>query len=143
MARDAAKWLAIAALVTGLHASAWAQDDLDVGKSAYQSMCAMCHGADGKGKGPLSQQFDVAAVDLTVLAKKNDGVLPVSALYNVIDGRKAIAAHGTREMPVWGAYNAKPLYPSDKFVDFTHDPEVIVRTRILAIIDYLNRIQAK
>lgn len=142
MPRGAAKWLAIVALVTGLHTSARAQDDPDIGKPAYQSMCAMCHGADGKGKGPLSQQFNVA-VDLTALAKNNSGVLPVSALYNVIDGRKAIAAHGTREMPVWGAYNAKPLYPSDKLVDFTHDPEVTVRTRILAIIDYLNRIQAK
>lgn len=142
MARDTAKWLAIAALVAGLQTSAQAQDDPDIGKSAYQSMCAMCHGADGKGQGTLSQQFNVA-VDLTALAKNNNGVLPVSLLYNVIDGRKAIAAHGTREMPVWGAYNAKPLYPSDKFVDFTHDPELAVRTRILAIIDYLNRIQAK
>ena len=142
MPRDAAKWLAIVVLVTGLHTSARAQDDADIGKSAYQSMCAMCHGADGKGKGPLSQQFNVA-VDLTALAKNNSGVLPVSALYNVIDGRKAIAAHGTRQMPVWGAYNSKPLYPSDKLVDFTNDPEVTVRTRILAIIDYLNRIQAK
>jgi mono/diheme cytochrome c family protein len=142
MARDAAKWLVIVILLTGLQTSARAQDDPDIGKSAYQSMCAMCHGDDGKGKGPLSQQFNVA-VDLTALAKSNNGVLPVSALYNIIDGRKAIAAHGTREMPVWGAYNAKPLYPSDKFVDFTHDPELTVRTRILAIIDYLNRIQAK
>ncbi len=141
MAKDTAKWLAIAALMAGFCAPASAEGD--IGEAAYQSMCAMCHGADGKGRGPLSDQFNVGTVDLTLLARKNNGVLPVSALYDVIDGRKAVKAHGTREMPVWGAFNAKPLYPSDKFIQFTHDPEVVVRTRILAIIDYLNRIQAK
>lgn len=135
----------IAALLTiGLNATAWAKND-DVGKLLFQSSCASCHGVDGKGKGPVSGQLKTAPSDLTVLAKKNGGVFPVSAVYEVIDGRKAIAAHGTRQMPVWGAYELKYLYPypAEKFIDRTYDPEVAERTRILLIIDYLNRIQKK
>jgi mono/diheme cytochrome c family protein len=109
----------------------------------YQSMCAVCHGADGKGNGPVSGELKVAPADLTVLAKKNNGVFPVNAVYDTIDGRKLIAAHGTREMPIWGAYTFKTLYPPNKFIDPSYDPEGIIRARILAIIDYLSRIQEK
>jgi len=142
MTKHASKWVMVASVTVGLSAVALAQD-LDAGKSEFQSSCATCHGTDGKGKGPLSEQLKVAPTDLTVLAKKNNGVFPVSAIYEVIDGRKEIAAHGTRDMPVWGAYNQKLLYPLDKFIDPSYDPEAMVRARILTIIDYLNRIQEK
>ena len=95
MANWAVKWLVIANLVS-VGTFAWAQD-ADMGKSTYQAICAPCHGTDGKGNGPLREALKIAAPDLTILAKKNGGVLPVSALYEVIDGRKVIAAHGTRK----------------------------------------------
>jgi mono/diheme cytochrome c family protein len=142
MANRAAKWLIIATLTIGANAVVWAQDT-DLGISAYRLACAVCHGIDGKGKGPLSEQLKVAPTDLTVLAKKNNGVFPVSAIYEVIDGRKVIAAHGTREMPIWGSYNRMFLYPTDKFLDSSYDAEALERTRILTVIDYLNRIQEK
>src|SRR5664279_3185858 len=136
MAKGAAKWLIISNITIGVNIAAWAQD-VDIGRSLYQPSCAICHGIDGKGKGPLSEQLKVAPTDLTVLAKKNNGVFPVSAIYETIDGRKVIAAHGTREMPIWGAYNR------DELLDPYYDPEAMVQTRILTIIDYLNRIQEK
>jgi hypothetical protein len=142
MAKRAVKWLIIANFIIGVNTLAWAQDP-DIGKSAFQTMCATCHGTDGKGKGPLSEQLKAKPADLTILAKKNGGVLPASALYEIIDGRKVIAAHGTREMPIWGAFSPKFLYPYDKFIDSSYDPDVIGRTRILALIDYLNHIQEK
>ncbi len=118
------KIVMIAYFAVGLNGAAWAQK-ADVEKSLYLSSCASCHGIDGKGDGPVSKQLKVAPTDLTVLAKKNGGVFPVSAVYEVIDGRKVIAAHGTREMPVWGAYGPKQLYPSDKFIDPSYDPEAV------------------
>jgi mono/diheme cytochrome c family protein len=142
MAKRAMKWLIIANLTIGANAVAWAQDS-DLGISLYRLACGVCHGIDGKGNGPLGQQLKVPPADLTVLAKKNNGVFPVSSVYETIDGRKMIAAHGTREMPTWGVYDPKLLYPSDKFIDPSYDVEAMVRTRILTIIDYLNRIQEK
>ena len=47
-----------------------------------------------------------------------------AAVYEIIEGRTLIAAHGTREMPIWGF-------------------DVMVRSRISVIVDYLNRIQEK
>jgi mono/diheme cytochrome c family protein len=142
MARKTVKWLIIANLTIGTNTVVWAQGT-DLGKTLYLLGCAVCHGIDGKGKGPLSEQLKVAPADLTVLTKKNNGVFPVSSVYETIDGRKVIAAHGTREMPIWGKYDRESLYPRDKLIDPSYDPEAVVRTRTLAIIDYLNRIQEK
>ena len=139
-----ALWLIIATVIIGFSASGLAQK-IDPGQAEFLSSCAVCHGTDGKGKGPVSAELKATPSDLTVLAKKNSGVFPVSNLYEVIDGRKVIAAHGTREMPIWGASSLKFLYPypADKFIDSSYDPEAMTRTRIIAIIDYLNRIQEK
>jgi mono/diheme cytochrome c family protein len=142
MAKIAVTWVIIANLTIGLTTVVRAQD-ANLGKSLYRLGCAVCHGLDGKGKGPLSGQLKIAPADLTVLAKNNHGVFPISSVYEIIDGRKVIAAHGTREMPIWGAYDRDSLYPRDKIMDPSYDPEAVVRTRTLAIIDYLNHIQEK
>jgi mono/diheme cytochrome c family protein len=39
-------------LAAGFAAAAQAED-VDVGKSEFQSSCASCHGRDAKGKGPV------------------------------------------------------------------------------------------
>jgi hypothetical protein len=86
---------------------------------------------------------------LTVLAKKNKGVLPFSAVYEIIDGRKTVMAHGTRDMPIWGdRYAPEPSKaliprPSENILSLFYDPEAVVRMRIFAVIDYLSRIQQK
>ncbi len=146
MTKSALNWLIAVNLAVGLTAPASAQD-VDEGKFLYQSSCASCHGIDGNGNGPLLAVLNVAPPDLAVLAKKNGGVFPVSAVYEVIDGRKTIAAHGTRNMPVWGfLYTPSQLLnleQSKNFMDPTFNPESVARARILAIIGYLNRIQVK
>lgn len=93
MQKTAAKWLMVAGMTIGLTASGWAEE-VDAGKAEYLSSCAPCHGADGKGKGPLSAKLKTKPADLTALAKKNNGVFPVSAVYEAIDGRNAIESHG-------------------------------------------------
>ena len=142
MGKNTFKWLITATLAVAFTISGWAQR-VDPGEIEFLSSCAPCHGSEGKGKGPMSAALKATPSDLTVLAKNNGGVFPFSHVYEVIDGRKVIAAHGTREMPAWGRVRSNLLYPSDKFIDPSYDPEVIVRTRILAVIDYLNRIQEK
>jgi len=132
----------IALVVILFSFSVWAED-IDEGRFEFNWACATCHGADGKGKGPLSSALTVPPADLTILAKKNNGAFPLTQVYEVIDGRKVIEAHGARQMPIWGAFISKELYPSDKLVDPSYDPEAVVRKRILSIIDYLIRIQEK
>lgn len=117
-------------------AAASAQTGSDVGKRQYDSACAVCHGVSGKGDGPYRQFLIKPPSDLTMLAKKNGGVLPVSRLYEVIDGRWEVLAHGPREMPVWG----RGFIYLDS-ADLGSDP--LAGVRILAVIDYINRLQAK
>jgi mono/diheme cytochrome c family protein len=143
------KWLTIAGLVAGFAGAAKAQPS-DIGRSEFLSSCASCHGADGKGKGPVSEQLKVPPSDLTILAKNNNGVFPTNAVYETIYGSKAVPAHGTREMPIWGE-RFNPIINLPHAVDPFYwrlagpenSPEVVGRTRILAVIDYLNRIQQK
>jgi hypothetical protein len=62
-------------------------------------------------------------------------------VFNVIDGRQEVKAHGTRDMPIWGRdYQIKA---AEYYVDVPYDGETYVRGRILALIEYLNRMQAK
>ena len=149
MIKCGVKWLIIASLTAGLTAAAQAED-VDIGKSEFQSSCASCHGADAKGKGPVSDQLKIPPPDLTMLAKNNNGVFPTNALYETLYGLKTIPAHGTREMPIWGErFNPIVNLPHDvdpfywKLAGPERSPEVVVRTRILAVIDYLNRVQQK
>jgi mono/diheme cytochrome c family protein len=134
------------ALATNVESQA---QEFDAGKFEFQSSCATCHSIDGKGNGPFSQHLKAAPADLTVLAKNNGGVFPLSDVYDAIYGIKTIVAHGSRDMPIWGLRyeldSIKSFYPkpSNRVLNFSYDPEALVRTRLLAVIDYLNRIQQK
>ena len=117
-----------------------AQAGIDIGKREYVFNCGGCHGETGKGDGPYMTYMKRPA-DITQLAKKNNGVFPVSRVYEVIDGRQEVAAHGPRDMPIWGMdYQAKA---GAYYMDVPYNPEGYVRVRILALIEYLDRLQVR
>ena len=72
------------------------------GKKMYQGYCAPCHGADGKGNGPVASALKTAPTDLTVLSKNNSGKFPNVHLVSVLEFGSALPAHGSAAMPVWG-----------------------------------------
>lgn len=122
-------------------ASAQGKARLDFGKREYDSKCAGCHGPKGAGDGVYKPYLTRSPTDLTGLSKANKGVFPYEAVYEVIDGRRAVASHGPSDMPIWGAdYLAKSVAD---YMDVPYDPELYVRTRIVALVDYLHRLQAK
>ena len=135
--------ISVSALLLAFQAEAWAEK-IDVGEMEYLSSCAPCHGREAKGKGPLSNQLKAAPGDLTQLAKNNGGVFPFNSVYEKIDGRQEVKAHGTREMPIWGyRYAPFPIAADQAFNRNLPDPEPMIRERILSLIDYLYRIQDK
>lgn len=71
------------------------------GRATYERYCASCHGREGHGDGNVAQYLTVTPTDLTRL-KAEAGEYPAERVREYIDGRKAAAAHGSREMPVWG-----------------------------------------
>ena len=95
---------AIAMLGLGPTQAAATDDVVAAGKEEFQQRCAACHGMDGRGGGVVAQLFQVPPKNLATLTRENDGVFPFERVYEAIDGRERIAAHGTTEMPLWGRY---------------------------------------
>ena len=72
------------------------------GAALFRTYCANCHGTAGRGDGAMAGQLRRLPPDLTSFASRNGGVFPAERIRQVIDGT-GVAAHGDREMPVWGA----------------------------------------
>lgn len=72
------------------------------GKDMYIAYCASCHGQDGRGNGPAATALKTQPTDLALLAVKNGGKFPDAHVAEVIKGDQLTAAHGNKEMPVWG-----------------------------------------
>lgn len=102
------------------------------GRFQYQTHCAVCHGVTGVGDGRMAGDLLVRPSNLTLLAKKNGGSFPFWEVYRVIDGREEVEAHGSRAMPVWGAW-----------FHVTEGSELLAVGRILELIHYLKSIQEK
>jgi mono/diheme cytochrome c family protein len=150
MRRSLIAALVVGAVVTAATSGALAQarprnNDVDPGAFEYKSSCATCHGLSGRGDGPMAARLKERPTDLTRLARDNGGVFPTQHIYEVIDGRKEVGAHGTREMPVWGAHYLDEASFQYRYTE-TMGPfayETLVRARIMALVDYLNRLQIK
>ncbi len=112
---------------------------VDVGKYEYDAHCATCHGLKGEGNGPYAGFVIKGVPNLATLSKSNGSVFPFARVYNIIDGRQEIPAHGSREMPIWGS--RYKLEAGD--YDFESDSEAAVRGRILTLTEYVYRLQAK
>jgi mono/diheme cytochrome c family protein len=115
----------------------------DLGKREYDAKCAVCHGPAGKGDGPYAAMLNAKVADLSTLAQHNNGVFPFQWVQEVIDGRQNFTAHGPREMPIWGLdylARAEEFYRQG---GLPYDAEAYVRARILALTEYVYRLQTK
>ena len=74
---------------------------VEKGKKLFLQHCATCHGTDGKGQGPVAAVLKEGPPDLTLIKAPNEK-FPLDQVLTVIDGEKAVTAHGTRKMPIWG-----------------------------------------
>jgi mono/diheme cytochrome c family protein len=73
------------------------------GAALYKAYCAVCHGTDGRGNGPMASALKVQPPDLTRIAERNGGAFPMARVANIISGEQGLGSgHGTREMPIWG-----------------------------------------
>jgi mono/diheme cytochrome c family protein len=107
--------------------------DPSSGKGMYTAYCASCHGADGKGMGPAEPALKIVPTNLTLLAAKNGGTFPEAHVMQVIRGDSATAAHGNKDMPVWG-----PV-----FLQMSGHDTAQVQQRIRNLTKYLELIQQK
>jgi mono/diheme cytochrome c family protein len=103
------------------------------GPALYKAYCAVCHGSDGKGGGPMAQSLKVRPTDLTRISARSGGTFPLTRIERIISGEDPLAAgHGTREMPVWGPIFSQIAWDQD-----------LGRVRIDNLARYLREMQVK
>lgn len=119
-----------------------AQVSNDLGKIEFVNNCAACHGVEGKGNGALGNLLQRSPPDLTMLAKSNNGVLPMNRLYQVMEG-VGVPSHGAREMPIWGQEYLVEESQKLREARGSYDAPAVVRARILTLLEYISRIQAR
>ena len=98
----------------------------------FKNYCAACHGTDGRGAGPAAAALKKPPANLTLLSKKNNGKFPALVVENFIKGDSSPAAHGTRDMPMWG-----------NLFDSVSAGDSVVAIRIRNLKDYIQSIQEK
>ena len=102
------------------------------GAAVYKTYCAVCHGLDAKGNGPLADSLRRVPPDLTLLAKRNAGKFDAPSVHRMIDGRDPIKGHGGPDMPIWGdAFKRSSEGYSEK----------AVKARIEGLVEHLRSIQ--
>jgi len=127
--------IAVAALV--LDAGPAAPSDkaqVEAGRILYMRYCSACHGPNADGHGPVAKALETPPTDLRGLGQSYGTPLPAGKIASFIDGRVAVAAHGDRDMPVWG----------ERFNDIPGEGETrerAVADRIAKIIAYLDSVQ--
>ena len=129
-------------MLTGFTIGAAAQPKIEHVAPAYTSpssgiqmfteYCAVCHGKSGKGDGPGFSALKKAPADLTQLSAENGGKFPEARIRSYIAGADTVAAHGTREMPVWGS-----IFHS------MNENQPLVDLRVSNLTDYVKALQAK
>ena len=121
--------------VLNLHLNAFGAD-ANGGRQMYLQYCASCHGPGGEGGGPVSRDLKTKVPDLTILARKNNGVYPLDDVMATIDGRRAVRAHGDRDMPVWG----EKFYSEAEGKKY---PELTTLLKSKVIAEYVRTLQRK
>jgi mono/diheme cytochrome c family protein len=129
-----------AAVVAFAASTAFAQQTAEAvasgndGGSLFKTYCAVCHGKEAKGDGPLAEGLRIRPADLTTIAKRDKGKFDGDKVHRIIDGREPVKGHGGTDMPVWGDAFKKSGdgYSEEK-----------VKARIDALVEHLRDIQAK
>jgi mono/diheme cytochrome c family protein len=103
------------------------------GSVTYRVYCRTCHGQTGRGDGPVAELLKTPPSDLTGIARRAGGEFPEGLVTAAIDGRAEVAAHGPREMPIWG----EAFGPSDG----ASGDEAAVQAKIHEVVLYLETIQ--
>ena len=100
----------------------------------FNTYCAVCHGADGKGGGPAAAALKDQPTNLAQLAKDNGGKFPEAHIYSVLQFGMEEPAHGSQDMPVWGS----ALRSLDKG---SPSPDMLEHQRLANLTDYLKTLQ--
>lgn len=116
--------------------TALAAENADRGGALFQENCAVCHGVEARGDGPMRPVLSVPPADLTALEAANGGTFPLERVLLRIEGTDPLLAHGG-PMPLYGGLMGGPsvaLAPPG-------GPDIVVSEAIGDIVAWLRGVQ--
>ncbi len=122
--------------MAGLIAACTPQDQGTAGaRNDFATLCAGCHGADGKGQGAAGAGMEPRPVDLTRVAANNGGGFPrlqvMGHIYGFTPGRSE------SPMPEFGDLMEGPTIPYDAGDGIVTPTPV----RLIALMEYVESMQ--
>jgi mono/diheme cytochrome c family protein len=113
-----------------------AAQDAARGADLYNRHCAVCHGIEATGAGPMAAVMTLQPTDLTTLSKGNKGVFPMIRVVMRIDGRDPLVSHGS-PMPLFGQLYER----QDTMVKAPDGMPILTSREIADLLAHLQAIQ--
>ena len=122
-----------AAVLAGVALSACVPPATGAGRADYERFCAACHGATGRGEGPVGRDLTPKPADLTRLSAGTGGAFPLVAVMAKIDGY----TRAPEAMPEFGAV----LEGETVFVETAPGVMTPTPARLLELARYVETLQ--
>ncbi len=136
------KFVLAASIILGVVTSlSTVNADEPIGKREFLKNCAVCHGSDGKGNGPMVDFLNQAPSDLTQIRKRNKDQFPIQQVYDTVVDVERVRAHGKRDMPIWGERYAREMIEREGEFGSTTGGSSVTQARVLELAFYLATIQ--
>lgn len=118
-----------------LSATGAAAQDVDLGAELYDLHCAVCHGLEAKGGGPLAPALLLQPPSLRDMTARH-GAFPTARIVRRIDGRDPLVSHGS-PMPVYGEF----FEGEDVVIKNQAGQPIMTSKPIVDLLEYLKTIQ--
>lgn len=118
-----------------LSATTGLAQDAQTGAALYAQHCAVCHGQDARGKGPLAPALLLQPPSLRDLEQRHDG-FPTRRVVMRIDGSDPLVSHGS-PMPVYGEFFAG----EDMILKSESGQPILTSRPIVDLVAYLLEVQ--
>lgn len=117
--------------------------DLVKAAEDFTTYCSVCHGRDARGNGPVAKELKTPPADLTGIAARAGGEFSAEKVFKTIEGLDMPAAHGTSEMPIWGALFVRQAVGEGVLIEDAKTAARVATDRIKRLVRYLESIQEK
>ena len=118
-----------------LSAASGMAQDVENGTNIYDDQCAVCHGADARGNGPLAPALILQPPSLRDLTQRYDG-FPTVRVVMRIDGSDPLVSHGS-PMPIYGPF----FEEKDAIIKSESGQPIMTSQPIADLVAYLKHIQ--
>ena len=118
-----------------------ASGELAKAKEDFRTYCSVCHGRDAKGRGPVAGEMKKAPSDLTRISERAGGSFPTEVVFKKVEGLDMPLAHGTSDMPIWGALFVRQAIGEGVLIEDAKTAARVATDRIRRIVKYLETIQ--